>query len=84
MLTEKYPFIDVEAVIREFFAKKNRRLAYDFFLVPPRFQVRLQLMCRLSGHYVVVAVDHNHNWLHFVKYSIISCSIWNFGICQLI
>ena len=26
----------------------------------------------------------NHNWLHFVKYSIISCWIWNPGTCQLI
>ena len=41
-------------------------------------------MCHKSDHYVVVVVDHNHNWLHFVKYSIISCSIWNPGICQLI
>ena len=76
--------IDVEAVIREFCAKKNRRLAFEFLWVPPRFWICLQLMCRLSGHKVVVVVDNNHNWLHFVKYSIISCSIWNPGICQLI
>ena len=41
-------------------------------------------MCHKSDHYVVVVVDHNHNWLHFVKYSIISCLICNPGICQLI
>ena len=29
--------IDVEAVIREFCAKNNRRLAFEFLLVPPRF-----------------------------------------------
>ena len=38
--------IDVEAVIREFCAKKNRRLAFEFLWVPPRFQICLQLMCR--------------------------------------
>ena len=76
--------IDVEAVIRELCAKKNRRLAFAISLSPPRFQICLQLMCRLSGHYVVAVVDHNHDWLHFVKYSIIPCSMWNPGICQLI
>ena len=76
--------INVEVVIRELCAKKNRRLAFEISLSLPRFQICLQLMCRLSGHYVVAVVDHNNDWLHFVKYSIISCSIWNPGICQLI
>ena len=38
--------IDVEAVILEFCAKKNRRLAFEFLWVPPRFQLCLQLMRR--------------------------------------
>ena len=38
----------------------------------------------VSGHYVVAVFEHSHNWPHFIKYSIISCSIWNPGICQLI
>ena len=76
--------INVEVVIRELCAKKNRRLAFEISLSLPRFQICLQLMCRLSGHYVVAVVDHNNDWLHFVKYSIISSSIWNPGICQLI
>ena len=77
MLTEIA--IDVEAVILEFCAKKNRRLALEFLWVPPRFQLCLQLR-----HYLVAVVKNNHSWLHFAKYSIISCSIWNPGICQLI
>ena len=76
--------IDVEAVIRELCAKKNKRLDFAISLSPPRLQICLQLMCRLSGHYVVAVFDHNHDWLHFYQYSIISCSIWNPGICRLI
>ena len=48
MLTEAYIPIDVEAVIREFCAKKNRRLAFEFLWAPPRFQICLQLVCRAS------------------------------------
>ena len=32
---------------------------------------------------LLFVVDHNHNWLHFVQYSIISCSIWNPAIPPL-
>ena len=73
---------DVEAVIREFCTKKNRCLAFRFLWVP--LKLCLQLMCCSSGHYAVVVVHHNHNWLHFVKHSIISCSIRIPGIWQLI
>ena len=38
--------IDVEAVILEFCAKKNSRLAFEFLWVPPRFQLCLQLVRR--------------------------------------
>ena len=38
--------IDAEAMIREFCAKKNRRLAFEFLWLPPRFRICLQLMCR--------------------------------------
>ena len=38
--------INVEAVIREFCSKKNRRLAFEFLWAPPRFQICLQLLCR--------------------------------------
>ena len=40
--------IDLEAVIREFCAKKNRRLAFEFLWPPPRFWICLQLMCVAS------------------------------------
>ena len=59
--------INVEAVIRELCAKKNRRLAFAISLSLPRFQICLQLMCRLSGHYVVAVVDHNNDWLHLLN-----------------
>ena len=47
MLTETYLYIDVEAVIREFSAKKNRRPAFQFLWVPPRLWICLPLMCNL-------------------------------------
>ena len=64
--------------------QKEQTSSFRDFFESTKISDTLQLMCRLAGHYVVAVVDHNHNWLHFLKYSIISCSIWNPSICQLI
>ena len=87
MLTEAYRPIDVEAVIREFCAKKNRRLAFEFLWAPPRFQICLQLMCRASQVVMLLLLlitTATGCILLNIPLFLVQFGIWNPSICQLI
>ena len=79
--------IDVEAVIREFCAKKNRRLAFEFLWAPPRFQICLQLMCRASQVVMLLLLlitTATGCILLNIPLFLVQFGIWNPSICQLI
>ena len=79
--------IDEEAVIREFCAKKNRRLAFEFLWAAPRFQICLQLMCRASQVVMLllllITTTTGCILLNILLF-LVQFGIWNPSICQLI